>query len=80
MRGGRSYKKGIYVYIGFPCSSVSKESACNARDPGFDPWVGKIPWQRKWQLTPAFLPGKSHGQRSLVSCSPWGHKESATTE
>ena len=72
MWGGRSYKKGIYVCIGFPCSSVGKESACNARDPGFDPWVGKVPWRKKWQLTPAFLPGKSHGQRSLVSCSPQG--------
>ena len=40
----------------------------------FDPWVGKIPWRRKWQPTPVFLPGKSHGQRSLVGYSPWGHK------
>ena len=46
----------------------------------FDPWVGKIPWRRKWQLTPAFLPGKSHGQRSLVGYSPWSHKESDMTE
>ena len=36
----------------------------------FDPWVGKIPWRRKWQTTPVFLPGKSHGQRSLVGSSP----------
>ena len=47
---------------------------------GFNPWVGKIPWKRKWQPTPIFLPGKSHGQRSLVGHSPWGHKESDTTE
>ena len=47
---------------------------------GFDPWVGKIHWRRKWQFTPVFLPGKSHGQRSLDGCSPWGHKESDTTE
>ena len=40
----------------------------------FDPWVGKIPWKRKWQPTPVFLPGKSHGQRSLVDYSPCGHK------
>ena len=45
-----------------------------------DPWVGKIPWRRKWQLTPVFLPGKFHGQRSLAGYSPWGHKESDTTE
>ena len=34
----------------------------------------KIPWKRKWQHTPIYLPGKSHGQRSLVGCSPWGRK------
>ena len=39
-----------------------------------DPWVGKIPWRKKWQLTPVFLPGKSHGQRILAGSSPWGHK------
>ena len=47
---------------------------------GFAPWVGKIPWRRKWQPTPVFLPGESHGQRSLAGYSPWGHKESDTTE
>ena len=40
----------------------------------------KISWRRKWQLTPVFLPGKSHGQRNLVGYSPWGHKELDTTE
>ena len=40
----------------------------------------KIPWSRKWQLTPVFLPGKSHGQRSLAGYSPWGRKESDMTE
>ena len=44
------------------------------------PWVRKIPWRRKWQLTPVLLPGKFHGQRSLVSYSPRGLKESDTTE
>ena len=43
-------------------------------------WVGKISWRRKWQPTPIFLPGKSHRWRSLVGYSPWGHKESDTTE
>ena len=47
---------------------------------GFDPWVGKIPWRRKWQPTPVLLPGKSHGGRSLVGYSPWGRKESDRTE
>ena len=41
---------------------------------------GSIPWRRKWQPTPVFLPGKSHGQRSLADYSPWGHKEPDTTE
>ena len=48
--------------------------------PGFDSWVGKIPWRRKWQPTPVPLPGESHGGRSLVGYSPWGSKESDTTE
>ena len=43
--------------------------------PGFDSWVGEIPWRREWQLTPVFLPGKSQGQRSPVGYSPGGHKE-----
>ena len=48
--------------------------------PGFDPWVGKIPWRSKWQPTPVFLPGESHGRRSLVGYSPRGHKELDMTE
>ena len=40
----------------------------------FDPWVGKIPWSRKWQPIPIFLPGESHGQRSLLGYSPWGRR------
>ena len=50
------------------------------RRPGFDPWVGKIPWRRAWQPSPVLLPGESCGQRSLVGCSPQGHKESDMTE
>ena len=45
------------------------------QETGFDPWVGKIPWRRKWQPSPVFLPGKSHGQRSLAGYSPWSCKE-----
>ena len=41
---------------------------------GFHPWVGKISWRWKWQPTPGFLPGKSHGQRSLVGYSPWDRR------
>ena len=43
---------------------------------GWEPWVGKIPSRRAWEPTLVFLPGESYGQRSLVCCSPWGHKES----
>ena len=43
-------------------------------------WVGEIPWIRKWQPTPEFLPGEFHGERSLVGYSLWGHKESDATE
>ena len=45
------------------------------RRPRFNQWVGKILWRREWQPTPVFLPGKPHGQRSLVGYSPWGPKE-----
>ena len=58
----------------------SKEFACQWRRLGFNPWVGKIPWRRKLQPTPVFLPGKLHGQKSLVDYSPWDHKESNMTE
>ena len=60
----------------FGVNHLWKESACNA----FIPWVRKIPWGRKWQPTPVFLPGKSHEQKKLVGYSPWGWKESDTTE
>ena len=48
--------------------------------PGFDPWVGKIPWRREWLPSPIFLPGEFYGQRSLAGCSPRGGKELDTTE
>ena len=57
-----------------------KESACYSRRHRFNPWVGKISRRRKWQPTPDFLPGKSHGQRRLMGYSPWGSKESDMTE
>ena len=57
-----------------------KEPTCQCRSREFDPWVGKIPWRRKWQPIPVFLPGKSHGRRSLGGYSPWGRQESDTTE
>ena len=56
-----------------------KESICQCRRRGFDPWVGEIPWRRKWQPVSVFLPGESHGQRSPVGYNPWGCQEPATT-
>ena len=61
---------------GFPGGTVGRR----CKRCGFNPWIRKIPWRRKWQHIPVFLPGESHGQRSLVGCSPWGRKESDTTE
>ena len=59
-------------YLGLPSWLSSKESTCNGRKRcKFNPQVRKIPWKRKWQLTPVFLPGKSHGQRDY---SPWGRQ------
>ena len=57
-----------------------KESTCQCRRCRFDPWVGKIPWRRKWQSTSVFLPEEPHGQRCLVAYSPWGHKETDMTK
>ena len=50
------------------------------QEKGFDPWIRKISWRRKHQPTTVFLPGESNGQRSVVSYSPWGRKESDRTE
>ena len=50
------------------------------QDPWFYPWVGKIPWRRKWLTTPVFLPGEFHRQRSLAGYYPWGCKELDTSE
>jgi len=68
---------------GLPRWLSGREPTCQCRRHkrhGFDSWVGKIPWRRKWQPTPVFLPGKSDGQRSLMGYSPWGCKELDTTE
>ena len=67
------------IITGFPGGSVVK-NLLQCRRCSFNPGVGKIPWEKKWQSTPAFLLGKSTGQRSLVGYSPWGCKVSDTTE
>ena len=63
---------------GFSGGSNGKESACNAGDPGLIPGWGRTPGEGNGN--PVFFPGEFYGQRSLVGYSPWGHKESDTTE
>jgi len=63
----------------YPQLGLSRWLSGKERRRGFDPWVRKIPWRKKWQHTPIFLPGESHGQRSLVGYGPWGPKESDMT-
>ena len=65
---------------GFPGSSDGKSVCLQCGRLRFNPWVGKIPWRRRWQPTPVLLPGKSHGWRSLVGSSPWSRKELDMTE
>ena len=66
--------------LGLPCWLRQERSCLQCRRPGFNPWLGKSPWRREQQPTPVFLPGESHGQRSLAGYSPWGHKELDTAE
>ena len=72
-----------FLFFYFPDGSSGKEPTCQSRTfrrCRFNPWVGKIPWMRKWQPTPIILSGISHGQWSLVGYSPYSWKESDTTE
>ena len=71
----KSLQLYIYVNMGFLGGSNGKEFACNVGDSGFDSWVRKSPWRREWLPTPVFLPGESHGQRSLRGETVWGSKE-----
>ena len=63
----------IYALTGLPGGSVIKNPPASA-GLRFSPWVGKIPWRRKWQPALVFSPGKSHGERSVAGDSPWGRK------
>ena len=72
---------GIFKHFKwFSCWLRQQRICLQSRRPGSVPWVGKIPWRRKWLPTPLFLPGEFHGQRSLAGYSPWDHKELDTTE
>ena len=67
-------------YFRLPRWLRDEGSACGCRRHRVNTWARKILWKRKWQSTPAFLPGESHGQRNLAGYGPGGHKESDTTE
>ena len=77
-------KMYLWFTLGLPRWCSGKESINlpmqEIQETWVQSWVGKIPWSRKWQPTPEILPEKSHGQRSLVGYSPWGHKELDTTD
>ena len=86
--GSRPYEFLLHFYIiyyihthakDFPGGSEGRSVCLQCGRPRFDPWVGKIPWRRKWQPTPVLLPGESLGRRGMVVYSPWGRKESDTT-
>ena len=72
----------LNLYHGIPRWCNGKESTWpyrRCKRCGFDPWVRKSPWRRKWQPTPGLLPGNPHGQRNLAGYSPRGREESDTT-
>ena len=69
---------GTFLLLGL-CIYLTCLTMQETLETPFDPWVGKIPWRRKWQSTPVFLPGNSHGQRSLAGYSLWRCKELDTT-
>ena len=74
-----TYAYARTTWEGLPRWLGGEESTCQCRRCRFNPWVGKVSWRRKWLPTPVFLPGKSHGQRSLAGNSPQGGMESSTT-
>ena len=71
--GPQERDEKVRVREGFPGGSGAKDLSA-MQETGFDPWVREMPWRRKWQPTPTFLPGKSHGQRGLAGYGPWSHK------
>ena len=68
------------LFFSFLSGGSDDKECLQCRRPGFDPWVGKIPWGREWPCTPVFLLGEFHGQRNLAGYSPWGRKDSDMTE
>ena len=82
LNGKTKFGISLQHHFGLPwwLNGKKKKSAYQCWRLEFNPWVRKITWRRKCQPTLVFLPGKSHGQRSLAGYSPWGHKESDTTK
>ena len=86
----KSFLSAYLINIFITCSVLNFPGGTSGKNPPasagrekrlrFDSWVGKIPWRRAWQPTPVFLPGASHGQRSLVGYRPQGLKESEMTK
>ena len=74
-----SFYQSVQSLDGLPRWLSGKEPTGQCWRRGFDPWVGKIIWRRKWQRPLVFVPGESHGQRNLVGYSPWGRKELVMT-
>ena len=70
----RNLRGAINILLGFPGGSVLKNPPTNAGEAVSIPGSERSPGEGKWQPTPVFMPGKSHGQRSLVGYSLWGHK------
>ena len=82
-QGPPQFRSALGPTLELPRWLSGKEPACQCRRHKrhrFDPWVRKISWRRAWQPTSVFLPGETHGQRSLAGYSTWGHKELDTTE
>ena len=79
------YGLPYYIIQSFNWASLVAQTVENLpvmqeQGPMFDPWIRNIPWRRKWQLTPVFLPGEFHGQRTMAGCSSCGLQESETTK
>ena len=75
-------KSHLTTSWGFTAGSVVKNLSAveEIQEIGFNPWAGKIPWKRNWQLYPVFLPREFHGRGTCVGNSPWDHKELDMTE
>ena len=79
-RVGHDWTTSLSLFTLYRSYGSAVKNPPAVQETSFIPWFRKIPWRRKWQLTPVFLPGKSHGEQSLAGYRPWVYKESDTTE